>query len=574
MEQEKYFLELRNRLFKSPNIALSMGTVFAIMVIYEIFARFGIINFLSLFILPYLILILLDIMFFKFFKQYFPFVRISLLNEIVFIFSFLAYLVLSIFFVKNIIVALLLAFSMSTFLRYLFLKPFVTVGEKKLSFMSMFYVFSISISYFFSRGSYFYLIPFYISSIMFVFASRFFLFYLSREFKNEFDLDPVKYVGYFINYISIQRPEEMLSLNNFLTKMYSMMEVPLHVISIKNKENEIIGLMVFPYIHPGPFGEVGCSDLPRRLNKKLSSLTKNVLVFHTSSTHNENCSGDDDIEKIANSIINNIKNLKYETAVSDAIRINDHISIRAQVFGDTALITLLPINSGFDDVSLELGMKIMRKLRSSKIKNVVVIDAHNNFDESYKALEDIDQKLLNELKSKLANLDFKPIKCGIGKKEIKTKSIGPMGIQTIVFEGKKRIGYVLIDGNNMKNGLREKIIERITDKFDDVEVYSTDNHIVNINPKDLNPIGNENNIADILAAVEESVKNAIDNIEDCSIGFYGTKLFLKIAGKGYIDKVSIYVKRMIKRLRISILVVILTFIFSLFIFIISFILIG
>jgi hypothetical protein len=38
---------------------------------------------------------------------------------------------------------------MSTFLRYLFLKPFLSVGEKKLSFMSMFYVFSITITYFF-----------------------------------------------------------------------------------------------------------------------------------------------------------------------------------------------------------------------------------------------------------------------------------------------------------------------------------------------------------------------------------------------------------------------------------------
>lgn len=573
MEQEKYLLELRNRLFKSPNVALSIGVVFAIMIIYEIFARFSILNFLILFVIPYIILILLDLTFFRVFKQYFPFVRISLLNEIVFIFSFLAYLVLSIFFLKNIAVALLLAFSMSTFLRYMFLKPFVTVGEKKLSFLSMFYVFAISIPYVFSENSYLYLIPFYISALMFIFASRFFLFYLSREFKSEFDLDPVKYVGYFINYISLQRPEEILSLNNFLSRMYSVMEIPLHVISIKNKNNGIKALLIFPYIHPGPFGEVGCSDLPRRLYRKLSTISENILVFHTTSTHNENCSGDEDIEKIANSIINSIKNLKYSPATSETIRIDDHISIRAHVLGDAVLVTLLPTRNGFDDVSLELGMKIMRKLKSSKIKNVIVIDAHNSFDESYKILDEVDQDLLNDLKSKLNGIKVETMRCGVGKSKIITKSVGPMGVQAIIFEGSKRIGYVLIDGNNIKKGIREKIIERIKDRFDDVEIYSTDNHIVNINPKDLNPIGNENSIDEILAAVDESVNLAMNDLEECSAGFYGTKLLLRIAGKGYIDKISVYVRRMIKRLRVSILVVILTFIFSILIFVISFILI-
>ncbi len=519
-------------------------------------------------------MIIIDVIFLRVFNQYFPLIRISLLDEIVFIITFAAYLILSIFFVKNFIVAFFLAFSMSTFLRYLFLKPFLTVSEKKLSLISMFYVFSISVFYIFSDKAYLYLIPFFISAIMFIFASRFFIFYLSREFKNEFDLDPVKYVGYFINYISVQRHEEMLSLNNFLLKMYSVMEIPIHTLSIKNEKGAIKAILVFPYVHPGPFGEIGCSDLPRKLFNRLKGISENILVFHTSSTHNENCGGDEDIEKIANSIINNIKNLKYSSKVSDIVRVSGNISFRTQLIDQVAIVTLIPDRKGFDDIKLELGMKIMRKLRSSKIRDVVVIDAHNNFDESYKALDDIDQNLLNELKSKLNTLKEEPVKCGIGQKKIITKSIGPMGIQALVFEGKKKYGYILIDGNNIKKDLRSKIIEKIGKKFDDVEIYSTDNHIVNINPKDLNPIGNDANLDDILSGVEDAVDMAYKNLENVYMGFYSTKLLLKIAGKGYIDKVSVYVKKMIRRLRISILIVIITFIISLFIFIISFIYIG
>lgn len=573
MEQGKYFLELRNRLFKSPNSGISLGTVFAIMIVYELIIKYKISAFLSLFVIPYLILLLLDVIFLKIFKQYFPFIRISLLNEIVFIISFVAYLILSIFFLKNTVVALLLAFSMSGFFRYLFLKPFLTINEKKIFFVSLFYTFSIAIPYVYSDKSLYYLIPFFISSVTFVFASRIFISYMSKEFKEEFDLDPVKYVGYFINYVSLQRPEEMFSLNNFLSKMYSVMEIPLQVVSIKDND-KIKGILIFPYVHPGPFGEVGCSDLPRRLLNKLNDISENILVFHTSSTHNENCGGEEDIEKIAKAIRENIGKIKYNDKISEVIRIDNKISIRAQVINDTALVTLIPTKIGFDDVTLELGMKIMRKLKTSKIKNVIIIDAHNHFDESYKALDDIDQELISKLKSKLNNIKFEKMRCGIGSKKFIKKSIGPMGVQVLIFQNEKRIGYILIDGNNVKKGIREEILRRFSDKFDDLEVYSTDNHIVNINPKDLNPIGNEESNEDLYNAIEESINMAMSNLEYATFGFFETKLILKIAGKGYLDKVTFYVRRMVKRLRISILVVILTFIFSLIIFIISFIFIG
>ncbi|MGC8982075.1 MAG: hypothetical protein ACP5JU_03975 [Minisyncoccia bacterium] len=72
MEQEKYFMELTKNLIKAPNVPISMGTVIAILIVYELIVRLSITNFLYLFLIPYLILILLDVIFLHLFKQYFP----------------------------------------------------------------------------------------------------------------------------------------------------------------------------------------------------------------------------------------------------------------------------------------------------------------------------------------------------------------------------------------------------------------------------------------------------------------------------------------------------------------------
>ncbi|MEM2199422.1 MAG: hypothetical protein QXK02_02275, partial [Thermoplasmata archaeon] len=123
MDTEKYFLSLRNRLFRSPNIIVSLGTVLVILVIYEIFAHINIKDFILLFIGSYFLLIGLDALFFKITKQYFPWERLFLLEEIVFIFVFIVYLIFLIIFSEKFVVSLLLSLSLSTFLRYMFLKP-------------------------------------------------------------------------------------------------------------------------------------------------------------------------------------------------------------------------------------------------------------------------------------------------------------------------------------------------------------------------------------------------------------------------------------------------------------------
>ncbi|MGC9204472.1 MAG: DUF2070 family protein [Thermoplasmata archaeon] len=573
MDREKYFLELRNSIFKSPNVYISLGTVILILSIYEIFIRLPLEKFFLLFVIPYLLIIAIDAMSFRITDQYFPSERLFLLEEIVFIFVFIIYLIFSLLFSENIVVAVLLSISLSSFLRYLFLKPFLNVKEFALAIISMNYAFATTITYVFTGASLLYLIPFYASTVMFYLSSRFFIFYLSREFRKEYNLDPVKYVGYFINYLSTQKTEDMISLNNFLTLMYSLKELPLQVIAFRRRGGGIKGLLVFPYVHPGPFGEVGCSNLPFRIARRIKD-TNNVMVFHTTSTHNENCSGEDDIEKIANAVSNSLKVMKFYDTGGPVHRYSGKISARCQVLGDTLILSLIPDVTGFDDVSIETGMKLMRKLKSSRIRNVVVIDSHNNFNIDYKILREIDNDTMKGIRECIKDMSRNKLSVGFSRIEYGSGSTGPMGVQTLVIKTDKTYAYILVDGNNIKSGLREKVLESLKGMVDDAEIYSTDNHIVNMNPKDLNPIGNKDDEERLMDAIKESLSRAMDDIEEVEIGTHTTKVLVKVGGKGYVEKVSEIVNKMVKRLKFSILIVIISFIISILIFSLSFLLIG
>ncbi|PMP74124.1 MAG: hypothetical protein C0180_04995 [Aciduliprofundum sp.] len=355
--------------------------------------------------------------------------------------------------------------------------------------------------------------------------------------------------------------------------MYSLKELPLQVIAFRRRGGGIKGLLVFPYVHPGPFGEVGCSNLPFRIARRIKD-TNNVMVFHTTSTHNENCSGEDDIEKIANAVSNSLKVMKFYDTGGPVHRYSGKISARCQVLGDTLILSLIPDVTGFDDVSIETGMKLMRKLKSSRIRNVVVIDSHNNFNIDYKILRDIDNDTMKGIRECIKDMSRNKLSVGFSRIEYGSGSTGPMGVQTLVIKTDKTYAYILVDGNNIKSGLREKVLESLKGMVDDAEIYSTDNHIVNINLKDLNPIGNKDDEERLMDAIKESLSRAMDDIEEVEIGTHTTKVLVKVGGKGYMEKVSEIVNKMVKRLKFSILIVIISFIISILIFSLSFLLIG
>jgi putative membrane protein len=126
------------------------------------------------------------------------------------------------------------------------------------------------------------------------------------------------------------------------------------------------------------------------------------------------------------------------------------------------------------------------------------------------------------------------IQCGYAEnKQFRvSEGLGPLGIQVLVVKckseniddnnDKKTNAYILMDGNNIVPGLREKTLESIVGLVDDGEVFTTDNHVVNATMGGYNPVGLKLEQNKIVRVVTKLVERAKDDCEPCEVGVNST----------------------------------------------------
>ncbi|MEM4070831.1 MAG: DUF2070 family protein [Thermoplasmata archaeon] len=567
LKGEKYFLNLKNRMFKAPNFAWTSLVIIIVILIFELFARLSLLSIVLLLISPFILVILLDYFFIKLYKIFFPINRISLLNEITFFICFVIFIILYII-TKDLGFSLLFSFSISPFIRFIFYSPFLDINKIKYNIISYNYVLGLAILYYIHDKDLLYLIPLLLSGIVFIITARLFLRFLISDFVKEYNENPLNYAGTFVNYVSTQAAEDMKSLSKFMQKMYSIKEIPLSFIVFKaNNKNKAVFL--FPYVHPGPFGEVGCSNFQYKLKNMMKDVSDNIFIFHTSTTHDDNCGGDEDVEHMNMVIKEHVTKLSFEEKGSGIKTFETDIKYQAQLFGHSLILFLSPEKYGFDDIDFDLGMKIIRKLRRGAVRDIAIVDSHNSFDPHYTPLKDLDNNKILELKKALSTLKAdKNIEIGISKKSENLKSLGPLGISVAVIKaGDELDGYVLYDGNNVIKGLREKLEEKTRDRLNNILVASTDNHVVNINADDMNPVGNKDELENIITITDKLIDLAIKDLEPAKTASKTVKLKVHVAGKGYIDNLTEITKKIMKKVKTSIGFALLGIAFAILIFV-------
>ncbi len=108
-----------------------------------------------------------------------------------------------------------------------------------------------------------------------------------------------------------------------------------------------------------------------------------------------------------------------------------------------------------------------------------------------------------------------PFSIGVAHQTVpysREQGFGDLGIQALVVEtcGQKT-AYVLIDGNNMAQGVREILVKEILTLVDAAEVMTTDSHVVNtITIK--NPVGMHVPSAEFLPLIMQAVKAALADL--------------------------------------------------------------
>jgi len=195
-----------------------------------------------------------------------------------------------------------------------------------------------------------------------------------------------------------------------------------------------------------------------------------------------------------------------------------------------------------DDVEYAVGLSAMSEARADGLDDVLLVDAHNCND----GLEGDDlghvvpgsQRSFDmlhgagQLGSLLTDAETGQLRCGVAWDETPwepEEGIGPLGIRVCVFEvNDQRAAYVLIDGNNMEPGLRQRIIDA-AEGVDTMEVMTSDTHIVNTVEAE-NQVGQVISEKEIVALIGDLVDRAIADLEPVEAGMASEQATVTVFG--------------------------------------------
>jgi putative membrane protein len=509
------------------------------------------------FIIPLLLIILTDQVFVAIARFNFPPRRVYFLDFSSFFIFNTYFLILSVIFTSSSFVILAaMAISSTALIRSMVFYVYYSENIPLVIFPAMIY--SLISLLIFSLISFTprVLVGTILSSLIFSLGGLSFVYYPSRKFRKEFGLSPIKILNFFLN---IHSEEDKSSGHTFFSNLYgTKREVPVKVISIDNCEGKRKVLLVFPYVHPGPFGEIGTSNLPFKIYSRTSDISQETMVFHTSTTNSNNCASDADVDKLAEGVRKSLGSLHYSDKISRIRKIKSgKISLSLLRIGDFGIGSRIPERERFDDVSLLEGLKITEQVVAVGAYDFAVVDAQNHFSYRAKALDDCDTH--SKAFGREFNRDIPKYDLLVGYSRLTAKSpgLGPMGIQTLVFRvGEKDQAIVLTDSNNIKDDLMALAEDKVLGKVAYIDIFTTDNHYVNQSTLDMNPLGERDDVSMISDLIAESIDIAIKNIEPCRAGMGSSNVTVSMGDEYMFEKLLTNVFKSLKRAKYSIVAVV------------------
>ncbi len=284
--------------------------------------------------------------------------------------------------------------------------------------------------------------------------------------------------------------------------------------------------IVVPSVHPGPFKNIGSSVLPSMIKASLEKeFNCDVCVPHGLFGHELDLASQTQNKRIIDSIIK-AKDLEpSEARASPFVTISNGAAIACcQVFGQFVFISFTLAPETTEDFPKELGIFVQNEAAKHGLTCLAVVNAHNSID----GTSDI-QKVMGSLEavatrclekaSALKRLPFDVGAATVAPKEFTlADGMGPGGITAVVVKvGGQKTAYVVIDGNNMASGLRERILEALRSAdFDEAEVFTTDTHAVNavtLSDRGYHPVGEAMDNEKLIGYIKEATLAALAKLE-------------------------------------------------------------
>lgn len=426
----------------------------------------------------------------------------------------------------------LLGFSAVMILRLVVVGSIASVSYKRILAVSLiqpflcvvpFLIFWVFIGYSFT----FYIPAFFLFSTLVALASTLgFLHLLDRLGQKMLRLHSLSlFKAFMLNWVlGLNAPFE-----DFLEKLGEERNVEVSLVKFGSSGSKAI--IVIPSVHPGPFKNIGSSLLPSLLKANLEEKLNCVAcVPHGLLGHEFDLASQLQNQKIIADVVQSLKNFELSDArASPFVKVSNGLATACcQIFGKSAFISFTLAPRTIEDLPEELGQFVNREAEKYGLQVCAVINAHNSIngkadmEESLGSLKDVATKCLEKAAS-MKRLPFQVGSATVLPKGFSLEDgMGSGGITVIVLtSGGQKAAYVVIDGNNMVSGLRERILSLLKSiGIDDGEILTTDTHSVSalvLNGLGYHPVGEVMDNEKLLSCVKELTVAALANSEDVKV---------------------------------------------------------
>jgi len=341
--------------------------------------------------------------------------------------------------------------------------------------------------------------------------------------------------------------------------------IDLSVLSFRNKKGNVKALMVVPAFHPGPFKNLGSSDLPYNIQRALESKMEAdcvVSVPHGLSGHDLDLATKEENQLILQRVLKLSDVTDFGTDASQCLRIKKNgASVTCQAFNKCALVALTLAPETMEDLPVELSSTIAESSKKNGFSTAIAVDAHNSIQGPFKIEEAINPleeaasiSLQRASKSKATAFEVGASKVMANGLSLKD-GMGPGGVIALAVRvGKQTTAYITIDGNNMVSGLRERILSAVSEMgVDEGEVFTTDTHAVNavvLDARGYHPVGEAIDHEMLIKYVKEATAKALNSLEPAEVGWRTeTVPNVKVIGESQIQALCMLVDKASKRAR-------------------------
>ncbi|MFC7136220.1 DUF2070 family protein [Halobaculum litoreum] len=379
-----------------------------------------------------------------------------------------------------------------------------------------------------------------LTSVLYAAGVWTFLYVVDRPWRNTLGVSVLDFLRGFIGHIA----EGSRELEDFFEQLGEEAVVPVTVLAFRTADGDEKARWVLPMIHPGPMGEIGGGNLPVRVADATEGL---AFPPHATAGHDFNLVTEREVDTVIDAADRAYDRLTYSAAATESVRTTaGEASLLGQAFDDDGLLVSTFAPGFADDVEYAVGLSTAAEARTSGLDEVLLADAHN----SNNGLEGPDlghvtpgsrrsfdmMRAAGDAGDRLAVAPRGDLSVGVAWERTTWRpeeGIGPLGIRAMVAAvdadpagdaasndaAPQTTAYVLVDGNNMEPGLRDRLVDAVVERVgvDEAEVLTTDTHVVNTVEAD-NQVGAVVDHDDLVETVVDVVDAASADTEPVEAG--------------------------------------------------------